>query len=142
LSVSLHNKNGGIPQARGFTSFAVGDRVDFTKVDSDHPIRPLHPVFLFSKLDYANVLHVSDIHVSARQAILARSNARVIEFERDGKPEALEVSPELGPLVNRSDRNLVDILSLFAIFDDDEVTVCDGRVTEAVPFPVSVSGRS
>jgi calcineurin-like phosphoesterase family protein len=75
----------------------IGGRIDMTKIDQDQPIRAYHPLFVYpaSGLSPASFGHVSDIHINARQELMMRSPARVID-----DPNGEADSPEIGSLMN------------------------------------------
>jgi hypothetical protein len=88
----------------GMHCFPVtGTKVDLARVQEDQPIVSYHPLFVYDELQYANIGHVADVHLNARQQVLRRSPARVIEA-----PGAQ--SPEVGKLINVYSENLLSIL--------------------------------
>jgi hypothetical protein len=88
----------------GMHCFPVtGTKVDLARVQEDQPIVSYHPLFVYDELGYANIGHVADVHLNARQQVLRRSPARVIEA-----PGAQ--SPEVGKLINVYSENLLSIL--------------------------------
>ncbi|MBI5069870.1 MAG: metallophosphoesterase [Deltaproteobacteria bacterium] len=88
----------------------AGSRVDLSSIDPTAPIRAHHLLFVYEKggLVHANLGHASDLHINARQQVLARSAARVVEME---DPNALADSPEIGGLFNDCGANFASILS-------------------------------
>jgi hypothetical protein len=104
----LEAMNGPLIAEKGKYAFVLdGDTVDLTRIDKLSPIQAYHPVFHYRNLAYASLGHLSDLHMSARQHLLARSKARVIEYaEWDAqgvlREADLEVSPYIGDQVNIS----------------------------------------
>jgi hypothetical protein len=106
------------PAESGLCEFAVsGNQVDLGQADPKHPIVAYHPLFVYPKngLRHANLGHVSDIHLNARQNVLARSPARVIDMAdedpKNARPELGNDSPAIGSMVNVCSSNLLSILN-------------------------------
>ena len=80
--------------------------------DGKNPIQAYHPVFYFENLKCANIGHLADVHVCARQHLMCKSKARVIHYEK-GKSVLgdTDISPEIGGMVNVNLENLKNILS-------------------------------
>lgn len=76
--------------------------------DGNHPIQSYHPVFYFEDLNYANIAHIADIHISARQHVMRKSKARVIEANVDSTDH--KISSEIGPMINCNLENLNKML--------------------------------
>jgi Calcineurin-like phosphoesterase len=95
-----------------FYSFSVGDDIDPTEFDRDIPIQSYHPVYLYGANDfgYANLGHISDVHMAARQQILAKTIARVIDYWDAGNDADLDSSPRIGSIVNICSRDMIQIL--------------------------------
>ncbi|BBO80547.1 hypothetical protein DSCO28_11130 [Desulfosarcina ovata subsp. sediminis] len=107
----LDAMNGVSIPERGRYAFRIsGDDVSPGQVSLDDPIQAYHPVFYHRSMNYTDIAHISDIHISARHQILAQSPARVIEYEVAGAESDLDVSPPIGTMLNRSSRNVKRIL--------------------------------
>jgi predicted phosphodiesterase len=101
--VALREENG-----RGTCCFAIGaSGCDMSKVDTNQPIRAYHPLCFYpaGALAPASFGHVSDIHLNARQQILRRTPARVID-----DPRAITDSPPIGGMVNVYEQSFHEIL--------------------------------
>lgn len=123
ISNFLFVKNGRVDGECQY-AFAIDGDVDFTRLVLADPIQSWHPVFHYDALGYANLAHVSDIHVSARQQILNKSAARVIDcFEtradRSEVQTEIPASPYIGGLVNICSQDLADILGKGKIGDSE-----------------------
>jgi LysM repeat protein len=72
----------GLP-LKGKYAFKVGvNDIDFTQVDTSNPLQSYHPVIVYpDDSKCCNIGLVGDIHCSARQNILAKSKARVIDYD-------------------------------------------------------------
>ncbi|MCB9718568.1 MAG: metallophosphoesterase [Myxococcales bacterium] len=98
--------------AYGRCTFAAPRRapfgVDISRVDLQDPIQSYHPVFVFrTPFDYANMAHVSDIHINSRLDIVGQSNARVIEYPEG---EHLGESPPISELLMGPNGNFASVL--------------------------------
>jgi hypothetical protein len=89
-----------------------GKDLDATRFDLSNPIQSYHPVFQYGQddLHYANIGHLSDVHMASRQQVLAKSKARVIDYAEKGSEAALEISPFIGDVINICSRDMVDII--------------------------------
>ena len=87
------------------------------------PIQAIHPVFYYTEPQHFNIFHFTDLHVSLRQKILAKSQARVIEYQENGESFDLGVSPPIGSLVNTTSDNIVELFN-YAGSDDKVDMVC------------------
>jgi hypothetical protein len=90
-----------------------GNDLDGTRFDLSNPIQSYHPVFQYGKddLQYANLGHLSDVHMASRQQVLAKSKARVIDYYAEkGSDAALESSPFIGNVINVCSRDMINIL--------------------------------
>lgn len=109
-----------------YHSFEIrnGD-VDCTTFDAHCPIQAWHPVFQYAQngLQYANIFHHSDIHLAARQQILAKSRARVIDYSAGGAEADSDRSPNIGAMVNICSKDMLDILSKFGASGADMLLV-------------------
>jgi hypothetical protein len=84
--------------------------VDLTAVDHEQPVRAYHPLFVYKQgeIGHATLGHASDLHLNARQAVLQRSDARVIDAHEGEEGE--RVSPRIGGMVNVYASNFSTIL--------------------------------
>ncbi len=84
-----------------------GEGVDYSRVDLDQRIVAYHPLYVYAagSLQMLNLGHVTDIHINARQKLLAKSPARVIDAE-SGTAE----SPVIGSMMNTFERSFLSIL--------------------------------
>lgn len=82
------------------------------------PIQAIHPIFFYEKPRFLNIFHFTDLHVSMRQKILAKSKARVIEYRVNGKNDDLGKSPHIGGKVSSTSEN---IISLFTAAGEDKL---------------------
>ncbi len=87
--------------------------------EAGNPVVALHPLFIFQgekDLEWANIGHVSDIHINARQQIMRQSRARVIDVPPDQASggEVANLSPEIGGMVNVCSDNFASILTRLA----------------------------
>jgi len=109
----LDRMNGDKIREEGKYCFKGGIPPSGTKLND--PLQSYHPVFYFSNLEYANIAHVSDVHLCARQHLMANSEARVIEYgeKREGKYEELDlnISPKIGNMVNINLENFQYLLN-------------------------------
>ncbi len=116
-------------EGAGTHCFPVGGAsVDLSRVDLEQPIRPYHPIFVWpgGGLTDANVGFVSDIHLNARQQLLALSQARVIDH-----PDAAE-SPAIGGLVSVYSRNFLSVLHAMAARSRVDLVVAGGDLIDHV----------
>ena len=122
----------------GCYAFRVGARdVDPAATDTLEPIQSYHPVFYYGKLDYAGIGHMGDIHLSSRQNLLAKSRARVIDYcskDEDGnlKEGEMNVSPEIGSMVNICSRNLKEILDKMGDDRDIQIVLISGDLIDYI----------
>lgn len=93
--------------------------VDYSQVDLDQPIVAYHPLYVYPEgsLQTIHIGHVSDIHINARQKLLAKSPARVIDFSAQGSvaleadaEKAENESPSIGSMMNIFERSFLSIL--------------------------------
>ena len=98
--------NGKKIKGKGRWCFKVGAKdVNPYKTDWDDPVQSYHPIFYYDNFDSASFCVLADTHLSARQKILKRSNARVIEY-----PDASKTNGEIGDKVNICSANTKAIL--------------------------------
>lgn len=113
--------------------YAFGEKdgdIDFLSFDKENPIQSWHPVFWYREgLEYATFGHVADIHMAARQNILARTTARVIDYSAFGTEGETDKSPELGPVVNICSKDLIDI---FNQFTDTDMLLIGGDLVDCL----------
>jgi 3',5'-cyclic AMP phosphodiesterase CpdA len=94
--------------------FALGgDDLDHTAFNTEEPIQSYHPVFHYSQNDlvYANFGHLTDVHLAARQQVLAKSIARVIDVWDMGFDQELPSSPRIGKMINICSQDMIQIMS-------------------------------
>jgi hypothetical protein len=104
-------KNGDTNRAQheGRFGYTVGGQdVEAGNVDPNNPVQAYHPVFYYDNLEHASVGHMADIHLSARQQILAKSKARVIEC-----PEDHCAAKQVGKMFNICSKNTKYLLDQF-----------------------------
>jgi 3',5'-cyclic AMP phosphodiesterase CpdA len=106
-----------LKQGSKYYAFALGSHdVDFTKYDTKRPIQAWHPVYHFAAndLQYANISHLSDVHLAARQQVLAKSHARVIDYASKHAEADQHVSPYIGHRINICSKDMWNIMGQFA----------------------------
>lgn len=89
---------------------ASGSSLDLMRADPHEPIQSYHPVFVFTGEDrfrYANLGHVSDIHVNSRLDLLGKTPARVIEY---GAGQREDESPPISDLIMETNRSFHSVL--------------------------------
>jgi hypothetical protein len=104
--------------------------VDYSQVDFERPIVAYHPLYVYPEgsLQTLNIGHVADIHISARQKLLAKSPARVIDAE-SGTAE----SPVIGSMMNTFERSFLSILDALDSHGDGlDVLLIGGDLIEHV----------
>lgn len=107
------DKKGGENPIPGMCRYAFalkGGAIDMGKANPKEPVQSYHPIVALSGADeftYANVGHVSDIHINSRWQILGKSTARVVEWG-DGAHE--DESPRIGDLLAETNRSFYDVL--------------------------------
>lgn len=108
-----------------------GGDVDFSHYDKKNPIQAWHPVFWYrgEGLQYANFAHVADVHMAARQQIMAKTTARVIDFVANGAETEITKSPHIGPLVNICSKDMIDI---FDQFTDNDMLLVGGDLVDCL----------
>jgi hypothetical protein len=99
--------------------------VDFTHYDFKRPIQSWHPVFQYSgnDLQYANVSHISDVHLAARQQVIRKTRARVIDYALKNAETDLDASPYIGQSINVCSEDMWNILGKFADSQADLVLI-------------------
>jgi 3',5'-cyclic AMP phosphodiesterase CpdA len=105
-------------------------------IDRQEPVQSYHPVFYFRELNQANIGHISDVHLCARQHLMHVSRARVIEFSQvvDGTEvaEDLGVSPPLGPIVNINSTRLAELFAAAGNDDDVDIVLIGGDLVDYI----------
>ncbi len=105
-------------------AFHMGAKdVDLGRANPAEPIQSYHPVIVLSDGDeftYANIGHVSDIHLNTRWQLLSKSPARVIEYG-DGLNE--KESPRIGGLLADTNRSFYDVLHRLCASDAHAIIV-------------------
>lgn len=125
--------SGGSPlPGQGRYTFPIkGNSVDLAKANPLEPVQSYHPLVVFSGQDafsYANLGHMSDVHVNCRWQILGRSTARVIEH---GEGQYEEESPKIGNLLGETNRSFFDVLHGVA-GSDVEVVIIGGDLVDHI----------
>jgi hypothetical protein len=124
LDEVLHRLNGpALRQTRDQGGFGTHEfefdveGVDYSQVDLQRPIVAYHPLYVYEEgsLQTLKVGHVTDIHINARQKLLAKSPARVIDAQ-SGTAE----SPAIGSMMNTFERSFLSILDAL---DDKSIDV-------------------
>jgi hypothetical protein len=134
----LESMNGPLIAEKGKYAFVLdGDSVDLTQIDRTSPIQAYHPVFHYRSLTYASLGHLSDLHMSSRQQLLARSKARVIEYaELDAagvlREADLDVSPHIGDQVNISSRSVQRVLQGLGGPAQPDIVIIGGDLIDCI----------
>ncbi|MDH5462275.1 MAG: metallophosphoesterase, partial [Candidatus Bathyarchaeota archaeon] len=101
--------------------------------DRSDPIQSYHPVIWFPSLNYANIGFLSDIHVCARQHVMVKSKARVIEFtDVEGNDIDDDISPKLGPIININLNRLRNLLDAMGRDNSVDVVLLGGDFIDYV----------
>lgn len=95
-------------------------------LDKDALVQSYHPVFKADSLQWASIGHLSDVHISSRQQILAKSRARVIEY-----PDDADLKP-IGDLVNICSRDTKQVLDALRDDADVDVVVVGGDLVDFI----------
>jgi len=111
--------NGEKIAGRGTCCFKMDSQdLNINESDSSNPIQSYHPVFYYKKpAKYLNIGHLADPHISARQLLLRRSDARVIENE------TCSTSPPIGKMLNTNSMNFKEVLDKYGEQDIDIVLI-------------------
>ena len=119
-------KNSKLEDNGGMYGFRANNEDVHVGIYDPHlPVQTYHPLFYLDKLAYANIGHLSDVHVSARQQALRRGKAKVIEH-----PDC-PASP--GPHVNISSARTSEILTAFGKTDEVDLVVLGGDLIDHLP---------
>jgi hypothetical protein len=80
--------------------------------DITNPIQSYHPVYHYGadELKFANIAHLTDVHVAARQQSLQRTVARVIDTWDRGTDSNRDYCPTIGSMVNSCSRVMWQLL--------------------------------
>jgi len=129
--------NGPRIAGRGLYTFKVSaEGVDLTRINWASPLQCYHPVFHYRQLGCASLGHLSDLHMSARQNLLAKSRARVIEYLEPGATGPadadLDVSPYIGDQVNVSSRTVQRILQGMGAPDGPDIVLVGGDLIDCI----------
>lgn len=100
-----------------------GDDARIGPADFKNPILNFHPLIHYKKLEYANLAHMGDIHVTSRQQFLAASEAKVIHAA--GKPT-------VGSLVNTCSQRVKSLFGRFGGDSDVHVIVVGGDFVDYI----------
>ncbi len=140
--------NGPHIRNRGLYAFPLnGDTVDLTDINPEMPIQAYHPVFHYRQLGYASLGHLSDLHMSSRQNLLARSRARVIEYIEPGPAPGtwqdadLDVSPYIGDQLNIASRTVQRVLQGLGGPETPDIVVIGGDLIDCIKswYPADAS---
>lgn len=126
---TLNEFNGKGIENRGKYCFKLSadkHEMDITTQDTNNPIQSYHPVFYFDKMDYANIGHLADPHLSSRHQIFSKSNARVIEYTDSND----NTSPEIRNVMNNYSKNMKDLLDKMGNDDDVKVVIIGGDLID------------
>lgn len=106
----------------------------FDKLQQQFPICSYHPV-LYKRKPFFNIAFLSDLHIAARQELLRRSQAKVIETD--------DIA-EIGSLLNSSFENIRDMLSQAGSDPDVDIILMGGDTVDFQKsfYPVDFLGRS
>jgi len=110
---------------RPWSQFQPKRDVKAGAVDKTNPVQCHHPVFYYKKLKYAGVGHMADVHASARQQVIERSPAKVIEMP----DESFE---EIGNMVNIASADAASIFSSFRADKDVDLVVIGGDLVDFI----------
>lgn len=116
---------------KNYYCFGMGsDDLDHTRFDTSEPIQSYHPVFHYGPddLNYANLAHHTDIHLAARQQVLAKTIARVIDSWDMGSDQHLAESPRIGGMINICSKDMLQILSQLS--DGSDVLLIGGDLID------------
>lgn len=110
--------------------FTVGARhshgdVHVGEINKHLPVQTHHPVFVLDTLDYANLGHLSDIHICARQQVLRKGKAKVIEHG--------DFAQGLGHHVNVYSARVHEILTGFGEEPSVDLVVLGGDLMDHLP---------
>jgi predicted phosphodiesterase len=99
-----------------------GEGVDYAKVDCDRPVVAYHPLYIYPQgsLQTLDIGHVGDIHMNARQKLMAKSPARVIP-----------PSPTIASMMNTFEASFLRILDALDSRGTD-VLLISGDIIEHV----------
>jgi hypothetical protein len=111
--------------------------VDITTTDPANPVQSFHPLVYYNNLSYANIAHLSDLHVNSRQNILAKSKARVIDYSVEGdggteKERDRKISPEIGSMINVCSRNIKELLERMGGDKDVDILMLSGDLIDHI----------
>jgi len=119
-----------IKQWNKYCCFADGgDDLNFPVFDTDRPVQSWHPVFHYTGgLEYASLAHIADIHLAARQQVLANTTARVIEYG-GSREQDTDQSPHIGSRINKCSKDMIDI---FGQFDEADILLVGGDLVDCL----------
>lgn len=116
----LQEMNGAGITEQGRYCFAGGIPTD-ARIDRSDPVQSYHPLFYYAEREVFNLAHFSDVHLCARQHVMERSYARVIEYAVDNAgrrtEQDLDISRKIGGMVNI---NLTNMQALFRRINGDD----------------------
>lgn len=129
----------GTALRHGHCFAAAGRHLSLERFDEREPLVAYHPLVVFPKGNRVEALgHISDLHLNARQGLLERSPARVIEHESAGEID--EESPAIGTRVHRYDRSVSGILGRFP--GDAQLIVVGGDLVDHIRNAFPEPGKS
>jgi 3',5'-cyclic AMP phosphodiesterase CpdA len=91
--------------------------------DTSNPVQSYHPVFHYDDLQFANIAHLTDVHVAARQQAMQMSIARVIDTWDQGTDVNLDYSPRIGSIVNSCSRVMWELLTKLTAKNPDILVI-------------------
>jgi Calcineurin-like phosphoesterase len=91
--------------------------------DTSNPIQSYHPVFHYDDLKFANIAHLTDVHVAARQQALQKTIARVIDTWDSGTDVNLDYCPKIGSMVNSCSRVMWELLNKLTAKNPDILVI-------------------
>lgn len=102
---------------------------DDAPVFSDVPteLHSYHPIYVSEK-DCLNIGQLSDVHISSRQELFKKSNARLIDGVEGTQAEML--SPRIGSLVNSSYTTLKELMNQFGSDKDIDLLFLTGDLID------------
>jgi hypothetical protein len=126
-----------LPCGGGYTFPVDGDNINLGMIEPWSPVQSYHPLFYYKALGHVSFGHLADLHLNSRQNLLARSQARVIEFhdplDNAGPIELDEdVSPPVGPMISICGRSSTMILYQMGADPQIDVILVTGDMIDFV----------
>lgn len=116
----------GIKESGRWCFKIENNEINIAKVDKGNPIQSFHPIFYYNNLTETNMFVIGDVHVSSRQNILQRTNAKVIECDEINSNNAI------GKSVNSCSKNFIDLLIKAGADDDVDVVLLAGDLVDYI----------